>query len=52
MGIELRLGWPPYGERPLIPGLYLRIVNNYKAIIVPNRSLNPAHPIAVTQAKP
>ena len=28
------------------------IVKNYKTIIVPNNSLNPAHPIAVAQAKP
>ena len=33
--------------RPLFPGLYLIIVNNYKAKIVPNHSLNLAHPIAV-----
>ena len=38
-------------ERPLILGLYLIIVKNYKTIIVPNNSLNPAHPIAVAQAK-
>ena len=42
---------PPI-EKPLFPGLYLIIVNNYKTIIVPNNSLNPAHPIAVAQAKP
>ena len=42
---------PKPDERPLFPGLYLIIVNNYKAIIVPNHSLNPAHPIAVVQAK-
>ena len=40
------------GERPLFPGLYLIIVYNYKTITVPNNSLNPAHPIAVEQAKP
>ena len=33
-------------ERPLFPGLYLIIVNNFKAITVPNGSLNPAYPIA------
>ena len=38
-------------ERPLFPGLYLIIVNNYKAIIVPKNSLKPVHPIAVAQAK-
>ena len=43
---------PKPDERPLFPGLYLIIVNNYKTIIVPNNSLNPAHPIAVAQAKP
>ena len=39
-------------ERPLFPGLYLTIVYNYKTIAVPNSSLNPAHPIAIAQAKP
>ena len=39
-------------KRPLFPGHFLRIVNNYKAIIVLNHSLNPAHPIVVAQAKP
>ena len=39
-------------ERLLIPGLYLTIVNNYKIIIVPNDSLNPAHLIVIAQAKP
>ena len=39
-------------ERPFFPGLYLMIVSNCKRIIVPNDSLNPAHPIVVTQAKP
>ena len=39
-------------ERPLIPGFYLTIVNNYKRITVPNYSLNPAHPIVLVQAKP
>ena len=34
-------------EKPLFYGLYLIIVNYYKAIIVPNHSLSPAHPIAV-----
>ena len=43
---------PKPDERPLFPGLYLIIVNNYKTIIVPNNSLNPAYPIAVAQAKP
>ena len=43
------LGWQP--ERPFFPGLYLIIVNSYKAIIIPNHSLNPAHSIAVGQAK-
>ena len=28
------------------------IVKNYKIIIIPNDSLNPAHPIKVAQAKP
>ena len=44
----------PHSEpkRPLFPGLYLIIVNNYKSIIVPNYSLNPAHPITVVQAEP
>ena len=27
------------------------IVNNYKRIIIPNDSLNPAYPIVVAQAK-
>ena len=39
-------------EKPLIPGLYLIIVNNYKIIIIPKDSLNPEHPIVVAQAKP
>ena len=39
-------------EKPLFPGFYLIIVNNYKAIIVPNHSLNPIHPIVVVQARP
>ena len=39
-------------ERPLFPGLYLIIVNNYRRIMIPNDSLNPAHLIAVAQAKP
>ena len=43
---------PKPDERPLFPGLYLTIVYNYKTIAVPNNSLNPAHPIAVAQAKP
>ena len=43
---------PKPDERPLLPGFYLTIVYNYKTIIVPNSSLNPAHPIAVAQAKP
>ena len=43
---------PKPDERPLFPGLYLTIVYNYKIITVPNNSLNPAHPIAVAQAKP
>ena len=43
--------WVPY-ERPLFSGLYLTIVYNYKTIIVSNNNLNPAHPIAVAQAKP
>ena len=41
-----------YIERPLFPGLYLTIINNYKAITVPNSILNPVHPIAVAQVKP
>ena len=28
------------------------IVKNYKIVIISNNSLNPAHPIAVAQAKP
>ena len=40
------------GKRTLIPGLYLITVNNYKTIIVSNNNLNPAHPIAIEQAKP
>ena len=39
-------------ERPFFPGPYLTIVYNYKTITVQNNSLNPAHPIAVAQAKP
>ena len=38
-------------ERPLIPGLYLLIVNDYKTMVMPNDSLNLAHPIVVAQAK-
>ena len=38
-------------ERHLISGLYLIKANDYKRIVVPNDSLNPAHPI-VAQAKP
>ena len=38
-------------ERPLIPGLDLIIVNNYKVIIILNDILSPAHPIEVAQAK-
>ena len=41
-----------YCKRPLFLGLYLTIVYNYITIAVPNNSLNPAHPIAVAQAKP
>ena len=43
---------PKPDEKPLFPGLYLIIVNNYKRIIVLNDSLNPAQPIVVAQAKP
>ena len=39
-------------ERALVPGLHLIIVNNYKTIIIPNGSLNPANYIVVAQAKP
>ena len=39
-------------ERPLDPGLYLIIVNNYKTIIASNNSLSPEYPIAVAQMKP
>ena len=39
-------------ERPLFPGLYLIIVNNYKAKFVSNHSMNPEYPIAVVQVKP
>ena len=39
-------------ERPLIPGLYLIIVNSFKAIIIVNDSLSTAHPIVIAQAKP
>ena len=38
-------------ERPLITGIYLMIINNYKIIIVTNDSLNPTHPIVVAQVK-
>ena len=41
----------PY-EKPFIHSLFLIIVNNYKIEIIPNDSLNPAHPIVVAQAKP
>ena len=39
-------------KRPLIPGFYLIIVNNYKTIIIPNDNSNPAYPIVAAQAKP
>ena len=39
-------------EKPLFLDLCLIIVNNYKTIIMPNDSLNPAHLIVVAQAKP
>ena len=39
-------------KKPLIPGLNLIIVKNYKTIIIPNNSLNPEYPIVVAQAKP
>ena len=39
-------------ERPLIPGLYLMTVNNYKRIIITNDSLNSEHPIVIAQANP
>ena len=42
---------PKPDEKPLFPGFYLIIVNNYKTVIVSNKSLNPAHPIAIAQAK-
>ena len=42
---------PKPDKKPLFPGFYLIIVNNYKTIIVSNKSLNPAHPIAIVQAK-
>ena len=38
-------------ERPLIPGVYLIIVDNYKTVIIPNGSSDPLHPIVVAQAK-
>ena len=38
-------------ERPFLTDFYLIIVKNYKTIIIPNNSRNPAHPIAVAQAK-
>ena len=38
---------PKLDERPLFLGLYLIIVNSIKTIIIPNSSLNPAHPIVV-----
>ena len=50
--LQLHLGNLRLSERPLFPGVYLIIVKNYKTIIVANISLNPAHPIAVAQAKP
>ena len=34
-------------ERPLIPGLYLMLVNNCKIIMILNDSLNPAHPVVI-----
>ena len=43
---------PKPDERPLIPGLYLMIVKNYKRITIPNNSLNLAHPIVIAQLKP
>ena len=42
---------PKTDEIPLIPGLYLMIVNKYKGIIIPNDILSPEHPIVVAQAK-
>ena len=38
-------------EKPLIPGLYLIIVNNYKTIIKLHNSLNPEHPIVAAHVK-
>ena len=38
-------------ERPLIVGLYLMIVKSYIVIIIPNNSLNSAHPTIIAQAK-
>ena len=42
---------PEPDERPLIPGLIIIIINNYKRIIIPNDSLKQAHPIVVAQAE-
>ena len=41
-----------YSEKPLILGLFLVIVNNYKNIFIPNDSLNPAPLVVIAQAKP
>ena len=38
-------------ERPLIPGLCLMTVNNYKIIIIPNDSLNLAYPVVIAYAE-
>ena len=43
---------PTNPKKPLISGLYLMIVNNYKRVIIQNNSLNPGCPIVVAQAKP
>ena len=41
-----------FGKRPLIPGVYLMIVNNYKTILtIQNDSLNPAHLVVIVQAE-
>ena len=38
-------------EKPLIPGLYLMIVNNYKIITIPSDSLNQVHLVVIVPAK-
>ena len=40
-----------HSKKPLIPSLYSIIVNNYKIVIIPNDSLNPAHPVVIEQVE-